>query len=430
MFRNSTKVKILQQWPFWLIARWVQFKKRGRSGSVTAERAILGIDDFIDGAVPRMKALLFLSPNAWLKAKAEAPHISLFNFTGLTFEMVKALNKEGFSVDIVDYRDPISSLGDDGRPPHDYQLVVAHGGHCKELMESLPLSVPVLQYVSGAFWPSFNAETAERYDSFQKRRGIRENLSVRRSLAGIAEGDQWLIDRANFFFSDTLPRMIAGYGAYRHKFFKTGYGAYVDEKLVVKPGERDFGVACKNFIYVGGTGGNIQKGLDVLLEAFSQTPELNLYIYCKVEPEVIGFCREFLDRPNVHYIYHWCKGRQGARKLAALMPTIAFSVHAPINTGLGTAYMASIGSGLIPVGYVDLSPDDSWTVLSPGWQPEELADSLRRASKKSAAWCQAASEKAVVVHRENWSPEAVHGRFVELIQLAKSDGEKQLRESD
>jgi len=49
--------------------------------------------------------------------------------------------------------------------------------------------------------------------------------------------------------------------------FIRGWAAYVEDDLIVK--DRDFDEGRKGFIYVAGTGGNIQKGLDLLLETFA-----------------------------------------------------------------------------------------------------------------------------------------------------------------
>jgi hypothetical protein len=40
--------------------------------------------------------------------------------------------------------------------------------------------------------------------------------------------------------------------------------------------------------------------------------------------------------------------------MANLMKWINYNVSAPIDTGTGTAFVGSLGLGLIPVGYVDI----------------------------------------------------------------------------
>jgi len=64
-------------------------------------------------------------------------------------------------------------------------------------------------------------------------------------------------------------------------------GASVQTDLLVP--DRDFEAGRANFLYVAGTYGNVQKGLDLLIEAFARLPHLHLYIYCRVEyPEAIA----------------------------------------------------------------------------------------------------------------------------------------------
>ncbi|MDA7519463.1 hypothetical protein N8522_05675 [Akkermansiaceae bacterium] len=405
---NSFLIKALQILPTALARRWKGVRNLGRAEAPLFDDPIFGVKEFLQGPGSGKRALLILSPAAWRRAVAESPKIKLFNYTGLTHEIVKALNGKGYLVDIVDYRKA------EAEADH-YDLVIAHGGNCSRFLDELSPEIPVLQYVAGAYWRAFDSETDERYAAFQNRYGLKEALAVRRTLDGIRDGEQKLTERADFLFSVELPRMVETFEEHQKKFFRTGLGAYLDEMLRVDPDDRDYNSGRKNFIYVGGTGGNIQKGLDVLLEAFALTPELHLYLYCKVEPEILEYCREKLNRPNIHYIYHLTRTSRGRVKLKEIAKKICFTVHAPINTGLGTAYMGSLGLGLIPVGYVDLKNDPMWTVLTESWQPEGLAITIREASVKSPEWCREASETAVRLHRENWSSEAFHGRFLELI---------------
>jgi len=157
--------------------------------------------------------------------------------------------------------------------------------------------------------------------------------------------------------------MVNSFGKYKEKFFFTGYGSYPDKLLDMPIKEKDFDNGRQNFIYVGGTNGNIQKGMDLLIEAFSKTPELNLYIYCKVEEEILRYYKNELNNKNIRYIYHW-RFKPFQKKLKKLMEKVVFTVHAPINTGLGTAFMGSMLIGLIPVGYVDLEEGLDFPILT------------------------------------------------------------------
>lgn len=354
------------------------------------------------------KALLTLSPSAWLQAIKEYPNITKFNFVGLTFEIVKALNLNGYLVDISDVNTIFY-------PKKDYDLLIGHGGKCKQIIDSLKENAKIIQYVAGEFWEGFNKESQERYDYFCKRKNIKEKLTFRRSYDGLIEGESYLIEKADILFSCNFPRMVDSFGKYKSKFHFTGFGAYPDELLYVHVEQKDYDFGKKNFIYVGGTNGNIQKGMDLLIEAFSKLPELNLYIYCKVEEEILKYYRKELNNKNINYIYHW-RFPPFHKKLKNLMKKIVFTVHAPINTGLGTAFMGSMLLGLIPVGYVDLEDGLNFTVLSNSWQIDDLVRVIKEASNKSHEWCKDAAKKTIEYSEANWSVLSFEKKMNELIK--------------
>jgi glycosyltransferase involved in cell wall biosynthesis len=214
--------------------------------------------------------------------------------------------------------------------------------------------------------------------------------------------------------------MVEAYGQHAAKFHSTGLGAYLDRRFDVSDGERDFNSGRSNFIYVGGTGGNLQKGLDLLIEAFALLPNLHLYIYCKVEEEILQYCRMELGLPNIHYIYHW-RFRPFHARLKRLLRNTNFTVHAPINSGMGTAFMATMGAGLIPVGYVDVPDPGEDSVLTDSWQVEDLAECIRSASNRTAAWCREASRLARQKYAQHCDPQQVERNFRAMFESVKTD---------
>jgi len=369
---------------------------------------IENIDHFESEKPKTKKALLTLSPAAWKAAVAQHPNITKFNFIGLTYEIVKAINLSGYLVDISDVNKIYF-------PTKDYDLLIGHGGKCKQIIDNLKKESKVIQYVSGELWEDFNRESAERYQAFYERKNVKEKLTFKRSLDGLTEGENYLTEKADVLFTLNCPRMIESFGKYKSKFFLTGYGSYPDELLKIPIEQKDFNFGRKNFIYVGGTGGNIQKGIDLLIEAFSKTPELHLYIYCKVEEEILKYYKKELNNKNIHYIYHW-RFPPFQKKLKELMKRILFTIHAPINTGLGTAFMGSMLLGLIPVGYVDLEEGLYFAVLSDSWQIDDLAKVVKEASQKSPEWCKEAAKKTIEYSEANWSVENFSKKMNELIR--------------
>ncbi len=201
---------------------------------------------------------------------------------------------------------------------------------------------------------------------------------------------------------------MATYGPITRKMELLYLAARVETDLM--PTERDFDEGRKNFIYVAGTGGNIQKGMDVLLEAFSRMPELNLYIYCLVEPEVSRACRRALSLPNIHYIYHLSK-YSGKKRLRELFGQINFTISAPIDTGPGTAMLGSLGLGFIPVGYIDIEATTEESVLCNSHSVEAIMAAARKAASQTTEWCQAASRATLERFERLHQPDSFGANF-------------------
>lgn len=408
---NDFKIKLLQNFSYSIFRYLIKLKQ-----NVSKKTHISLIEDinYFHLDLPKDKhALIKLSPNAWMTAINEYPNIKYFNYTGFTFEMVDALNAQGYLVDICDVNEEFT-------PSKVYDIFIGHGSKCTITLDNLKTHTIILQYVSGAFWKGFNDETDERYNAFIKRKNVKEKLSVTRSLAGLVEGEEYLTKKANILFTSNCPRMVETFGDYKDKFFFTGWTAYIDPLLKKDLTKSDFNCGRRNFIYVGGTGGNIQKGMDLLIEAFIKCPDLHLFIYCKVEEEILDYYKNELNLPNIHYIYHWRFGPSKS-KLKEMLTKINFTIHAPINTGTGTAFNGSMGSGFIPVGYIDLIAPRESCVLTDSWQIDDLVKCVKEASSKSPEWCKNAAELTIKNFEENWSIESFRKKFNELINRVANE---------
>ncbi|MDA7506088.1 hypothetical protein N9868_02425 [Akkermansiaceae bacterium] len=403
--KNLMLVKLTQVLPTWIRGKL----KPLRSGAETSSLSVIEDIDYFETAEPKTKrALVTLSPQAWVTACAEYPNIKLYNHSGFVYSSVSALNEAGFIVDLIDTRSEFTVV-------KDYDLFVGHGGGCRSILVQLPAEIPIYQYISGLYWKVFDEESDARYDRFYAVHGGGRPQEHRRSLTHLIDELEFLNQKADVMYTINCPRMVAAYGPYAHKFKFVGLGAYIDPLLDKKEGERDFDEGRKNFLYVGGTGGNLQKGIDLLLEAFADLPDLNLYIYCKIEVEIMDRCKHLLKLKNVHYIYHW-KYSFFNQKLKALVKKTNFSVHAPINIGMGTAFMATLGVGMIPVGYVDVADPGEGAVLTDSWQVEDLKLCIREASEKTPEWCGQASTLSRERYQKFCEPEQVRKNFAEMFK--------------
>jgi len=403
--KNIIKIVFFQS--FLTFVKRIIFKKIIQKKNIQTNY-IDEIDYFYKNTEKSKLAILTLPVISWLNAVQSYPNIKKFNTDGLVFEIIKSLNYNGYKVTLID-------LNFFYLPTKKIDLCIAHGGKSAKIVKELPKETIVLQYLSGMQWEEFNKLSKYRYSDFIKKRKIKNNIEIKRSIMGREKGEQYLNDRANYLFTLFTPHIIKQFSNYQNKLFNSGYGSYPDKLFQLNLNEKNFEQGRTNFIYVAGTGGNIQKGLDLLLEAFSKTPHLNLYIYCEVEEEIIKYCKKELSNKNIHYIYHW-RFPVYHNRLKNLLKRTNYTIHACYHLGIGTAFMGSMATGLIPVGSLDLLPDNDWNIIVDSWDVVDLVKVIKEASQKSPEWCKQAAVKTIAYSKENWSVEHFSKKMDELIR--------------
>lgn len=381
-----------------------------KRASVQGPVLIEGINRYCRPASSKRRALLSLSPAAWLRAAAQYPDVKVFNIDGLTIEVVRALNALGYVVDITDCT--VAGF----QPSRPYDLFLGHGGQGRSILDRLSASTFVLHYASGAYWQAFNRMSKERYDNFYRRTGRERGQGFVRSLDGTEEGEEYLARRADATFV-CGPRTAATFDGISRRLCVLYLGAYVGESL--RPSNHNFEEGRRHFAYVAGTSGNVQKGLDLLLEVFAKLPAVHLYVHCKVETEILRAYRHTLSSPNVHYTYHyeWGPLRHRAREV---LGRANFTLSAPIDTGCGTAFLGSMGLGLVPVGYADIEAEADESVLTTTPSIDALSEAVRRASTQSVEWCREASRKTLARYHRLHAPPVFGENFRKmLIELGR-----------
>ena len=400
MPENYTKIILFQVFPD-VLRKYLYPIKPKKNISKPDLYFLENIKLYLNHEKPRKTALVSLKPGDWLTAVKQYPEIKIFNTIGLTHSIVKTLNEEGYVVDLIDF----NAIGYE--PQKTYDLYLGHGGNSKSIIEKLRGTTFIIHYVSGAYWKEFNRMSEGRYRHFFARNGIKGDYRFKRSMDDIVEGEDFLAKNADASFS-AGPRTVNTFSGISKNIRLIYLGAYVNKDLVIR--HKDFEKGRKNFIYVAGTGGNVQKGLDLLIEAFAQTPELNLYIFCKVEDEVLNAYRKELRLKNINYIYYY-RFRIFRKTLHKILKEINFTISAAIDTGHGTAFAGSLGLGLIPVGYVDIEGTADDSCLANSSEITELISTIKLAGSKTAEWCSRASYLNTITFKERHDPESFMMNF-------------------
>jgi glycosyltransferase involved in cell wall biosynthesis len=264
-----------------------------------------------------------------------APWESFSNFHTMYWEcheIAHLLSLRGYEVDIIDSKN-ISFT-----PKKPYVVCIDADKNLKRFSETLPKSCKKVFHILISHWEAYNAAEQNRLDKLRARRGV--ELAPRRKMqpsenARVADYLEGFGNKAIFGTFDQFKKPIH----------------FIPISTVVKfdfPENKNWSEARKNFLWVGG-GGAVLKGLDLALEAFAKTPDLNLHVCGPVRSEkdfVEAYKKELSETPNIH-VY----GRidVGGPQFADIVNKCGAIVYPSGAEGSSGAVVQAMHAGLVPI---------------------------------------------------------------------------------
>ena len=176
-------------------------------------------------------------------------------------EIAKIWNSFGYTVDVINWDNKRF------KPVKKYDFFVDIHGNMERIAPLLNPQCKKILHITGSHWLFQNKAEYERLLSLQKRRGV--TLLPRRlaePVRGIEYADCALVI-GNDFTRSTF--------AYAQKpINKINITAVLE---FPSPENKNFSHSKKNYLWFGSSG-LVLKGLDIVLEAFSQLPDYKLYV--------------------------------------------------------------------------------------------------------------------------------------------------------
>jgi hypothetical protein len=339
-----------------------QFRMK-REKKMAAPVRVFDFSQFMGGQNPRGRALVSFVADSLLQ-DAACGSSSRFNPNGACLEIVHALNELGYIVDVVNLTDTAF------RPQKPYDLFICHTStNYHSIVEHLPPSARIVLYTTGSYGQDSLRHTNERYARFCKSR----NLPLER-----VEHCRKVTEQVKAVTSSDLVFALgnetsATYRGVARRVIAINNAAYLNGDPQVP--HKDWTASRQHFLYLGGTG-SVQKGVDLLIEAFAQEPRRHLHICAPLEPVVLRAYRRELSSPNIHYAHHL---RFFPSRMEELMNKCAFAILCGFNSGQSTALLGCLGKGMIPV--VNQEAD----IEAPGMRIESSSvDGVRSAVQKAA----------------------------------------------
>ena len=301
---------------------------------------------FTTGSVKQLRKralLIYLTP-AFYRDPCEL-RMNGFVTALQSLEIAKALNRLGYIVDVIDYRD------DKFIPTVHYD--VCFGMHYN-FGRLLPLfaekKTTTIYYATGAYWEVENAAEQARCNNLKLRRGIETHLPLR------LKPNQW-VQLSDAVIAQGNDYVLDPYRMHSRRVFAIDHAA----SLSFPPDfeYKDLGPSARrNFLWFGSVG-LLHKGLDVVLEAFLELKELHLWVCGPLQSAderqfVRAYRKELFHTPNIHPIGHISIRSEAFRRLT---DKCVATIHASCADSMPGAVLDCMARGLIPLVSVESGMD-------------------------------------------------------------------------
>lgn len=246
--------------------------------------------------------------------------------------MAEAYQQLGFSVDVIDY-DHSSYI-----PPKDCVVAIDIHGQLEKWNSFLPQGCKRILHATGPHWLTYNRSEIERLAAIIQRRGVSlmpyRQVNPARSIEYADNvtvlGNEYTIN--SFAFAKKPITRIPISSAYEFAL----------------PKGRNIEIARKKFLWVGSFG-MVQKGLDLVLEAFAQLPELSLTVCGRPEKEsdfYTAYQKELLHTPNIH-LHGWID--MASPDFQTIAQTHAAIVYPGAAEGGAGSVIHCMHAGMVPL---------------------------------------------------------------------------------
>lgn len=328
------------------------------------------------------------------------PRNVMFSNIGIARSIVRVLNELGYIVDIVEYKDT------NFVPHRKYNLFIGHGGYNFEpIVYNLYSDTIKIYFSTGIYWKEFNRREAGRFRWIEERCGVRLPY------------DRWIY-RDEEYANRSADAIICIGNEYAKKTYSQfplvinlNNAAYSDDHY--DRIKKDFVSARKNFLFFA-SGGNVHKGLDLLLEAFVHM-NAHLYICQEINPKFYEIYKhELEDYQNIHLV-----GYVPMRSLQfyELVDKCAFVIYPSCAEGQPGSVVECMHQGLIPIVSRESNIDTkNFGITLSVSSIDEIIKVVRDVSQRPPKWVKEMSRRTREVAIREYSVDAFLRNMKNAIQ--------------
>jgi hypothetical protein len=294
------------------------------------KRVILGFNEFCPEETSKKALVSYLVGP--LLPPSRYRNRTMFSNAGIAQVIPQALNELGYIVDIVPY-DEIK-----WRPVKEYDLFIGHGGiNFESISRELPDKTIQIYFSTGIYWKEFNIREARRIYDLALRRGylLMPDRFIQNSEEFANQAADGIICLGNQEAINTYQQFPCVIGINNASYPPTW----------IEPRSKDYNQGRKHFLFFGG-GGNVHKGLDLLLEAFAGT-DLHLHICQNIDPQFARvYHYELTGCLNIH-TYGFIPMRSA--QFISLVELCNWTIMATCAEGQPGGTIECMAYGLVPI---------------------------------------------------------------------------------
>jgi glycosyltransferase involved in cell wall biosynthesis len=265
-------------------------------------------------------------------AKTEEAVLNRHNHFGRSLQMANVLLQHGYDVDVIDYKNTFFY------PQKSYEIFIDVRNNLERLSSIINSSCIKIYFIDTAHILYHCHAELKRLLNLQSRKGV--TLRPKR-----LEMPNMAIEYADFAISHGSEFTINTFKYAKKPIYKI---CQYHHNTLPYPENKDVKKNRGNFLWFG-SGGFVHKGLDLVLDAFSEMPGLQLFICGPIEQEnefVKIYGQELYRTKNIHTIGWVDITSQKFREITA---NCIGMVYPSCSEGGAGCVTQSMHAGLIPI---------------------------------------------------------------------------------
>lgn len=306
-------------------------------------------------------------------------------------ELARIIGSFGYNVDVINFDNQKARL------VRKYDLVVdLHPKVNPVYAAHMAPDCVRIAYITGSNPEFSNRAEAARLDDLKRRRGVL--LQQRRYVNPFPKEELESFDAMFFIGNSYNLSTYEGYNI-RRQFSIRNNGIEFPDSLVRENS------SPRNFLFLA-SGGQVHKGLDLLLEVFSRNKDLTLYVCSSFKSEK-DFCRLY-----DHELFH-CENIVPVgfvdvmgTKFRSIADKCGYVVLPSCSEANASSVLTGMSAGLVPIVSRECGFEDDEVHYFPDCSVETIAATVNSFAVKPARWLADEREKARTIVKTRYCADA------------------------